>query len=208
MTLAMLLLTFGLVSGLVVLAFGRRQASRGASLATAGALAAGPVAPPALPTRRHSRAVDDGEAGVPRWLRQSVRAERFWTPEPEGNHHLRERRAVEFTDAPPDGVRMVVRYEDTSLFDGPNESYAAIIDRLHTGDEVLVIRMDGDWAEVRTPKGATGWLLSMVLGAKPAAPPPTPELATPVEAPSEPVATRQASRSRSRATSKRRPAPS
>ena len=202
--LGILLLTFGSISGVALFVFGRRQAPRSPRLAAAGAVVAEPVSPPTRHDDWAPEPANDEEAGLPRWLRPSVREGRFWTPERASpSRHLLARRAAAFTAAPTDGVRMAVRYDDTTLFDSPNESYAAIVGRLHTGDEVFVTRTDADWAQVHTPMGATGWVPSMTLAGMQAEPPPV----TPPEAPAA-TAQRKPKRSRSRAAPKPRSAPS
>lgn len=145
-------------------AFGRRQSAGQAQLATLPALVAAPIA--SLSPRGYETLdeVHDEEAGVPRWLRASLRAERFWTPsQRDPERGLLARSAAEvFTELPADVPKSVVRH-DVTLLDGPNESYAAIVGRLHAGDEVLVSLMAEEWAEVRTPRGAGGWVPSMAL---------------------------------------------
>jgi hypothetical protein len=143
-------------------AFGRRHSPGEARFAAVPALVAQPVS---SPSPRGYETVDEprDEEGVPRWLRASVRADRFWTPPRDPDRDLRARGPADaFVEAPADAATVVVR-SDATILDGPNESYAAIVGRVHAGDEVLVSFMAEDWAEVRTPRGASGWLPSMAL---------------------------------------------
>jgi hypothetical protein len=86
---------------------------------------------------------------------------------------------------------VVVRH-DATLLDGPNESYAAIVGRLHAGDEVRVLLVAENWAEVRTSQGAGGWLPSMALNLPQAEPSGT----APEEPASKPGTRRRAKRPR------------
>jgi hypothetical protein len=212
LTVGLVLFVVASTSAAALYAFARRKYPPSSELA---AVPAGGGRPRALiaPARRFSDVVDDEEAGLPRWLRPSVRAERFWTPERDAaERQLRTRRNLAFTEPPKvdgattDSIRMIVRYDDVTLLDGPNESYAAIVGHLHTGDEVLVTRLDEDWAEVRTPRGTIGWVPSMGLTTVPAPPPVEPPRDQPVTPAPEPRKRRTAKASRSRSPAKPRPA--
>jgi uncharacterized protein YgiM (DUF1202 family) len=173
-----LLFVFCSVGAAALYAFGRLQSSRSVPFAPVAAPIAGPVESPRPREDDEWDRTPDEEAGVPRWLRASVRADRFWTPQArKPERALYERGPVAFLEVPRNAARMVVR-SDVTLLDGPNESYAAIVGRLHSGDEVLVVLMDRDWAEVRAANGATGWLPSTGLAGTPGAPQP----ADPLEA--------------------------
>lgn len=206
-----LLFTLCSAGAAALYAFGRRQSSRHVEFAPIPAavveprVAGGPSGYETSTTLDDSTTPDE-EAGVPRWLRASLRAERAWTPERRNAEpHLIARYAAEtFTDVPSDSVRMTVGHDDVNVLDAPNDSYAAIVTRLRTGDEVLVVRMDAAWAEVRTPRGATGWLHTTMLTGQegdPAASPPD-------DASSQSGDRRPAKRSRNGGGKRRTPPPS
>jgi uncharacterized protein YgiM (DUF1202 family) len=201
MIAAILLFTFCSAGAAALYAFGRRQSSRQVQLAAVPAAVAEPVVPRTLREDVTSDTIYEEEAGIPRWLRASVRAERAWTPPPRRPEpEFRAQRAADaFAALRADAVRTVVRSDQVNLLDGPNESYAAIVGRLHRGDEVGVVLMDRDWAEVRTSTGASGWVPTMTLAVADSMPP----AETPEEAPSKPVARRARKPSGSRSTKRK-----
>jgi hypothetical protein len=168
----------------------RRVGSRVGDLATAPAsdlpIARAPLAPP----------TPSGEANVPRWLRASVREERFWTPPREPTAHATRRHTLRFREPLGESAtRLVVRYDHVDILDQPNEAYAHRLTDVGTGDEVEIMELADAWALVRTPDGVTGWLPTMTVGAAPVAP-------EPPEAPSAPD---EAGRPAGRRTTRRRP---
>lgn len=130
-----------------------------------------------VPGRRSGPTAAQGEdAGLPRWLRPSLRAERTWQPpearawhdpvdELEPRHLGRARPPTVFADPLGDSaMRLVVRYDGVELLDLPNEAYAQILTQLGTGDEVEILEVDEPWTQVLTPAGQTGWLPTMAIG--------------------------------------------
>jgi hypothetical protein len=169
--LGIIVLVIGSVAiGVVaLLLFGRRR--RGAS--SLGALATEPA--PTLPVGRTSmaRTAPSEEAGLPRWLRASVRADRAWTPPREPTLRNTRRQALTFDEPLGESAfRLVVRYDHVEVFDEPNDAYARTLAEVGTGDEVEIVELAETWAFVRTPHGVTGWLPTMTIGAAPFAPGP------------------------------------
>jgi hypothetical protein len=173
-------LAIGLVGfgGVFVVLFGRgrRNTSRAGDLVTVPASDPAPARtslPPSTPS---------GEANVPRWLRASVRNERFWTPSSEPTTRTTRHRAATFDEPIGDGaIRMVVRYDNVDVLDQTNEAYAHKLGEVGTGDEVEIVELADAWALVRTPRGVTGWLPTMTVGAALAAPEPPEVPAAPDE---------------------------
>jgi hypothetical protein len=108
------------------------------------------------------------EAGTPRWLRASVRAERFAPARTQvvPRRYSAMREAATF-DHPADAsaIRMLVRYDGVALLDQTNEVFAQVISELGTGDEVEIVDVVDVWAEVQTPHGYRGWVPTMTLRA-------------------------------------------
>jgi len=164
-----LLLLGGLVSitGLIlVAAMWRRERRRPPPQAAAVAQAVpATLSPPPM-----SRSTDDDEANVPRWLRQSLRQERFAQPVMRRMAVVSTRGPLTFEEPESDAIaRMVLRYDGVSLLDQPNESFARTLTVLGTADEVDILEVTDAWAFIRTPNGMSGWLPSMTLRGKPTA---------------------------------------
>lgn len=106
------------------------------------------------------------EANVPRWLRASVRAERFQTTDRDTRAapRLAPRRGARFSEPPLESAtRMLVRYERVEVLDQPHEAYGRPLTEVGTNDEVDVLEAREAWALVQTPGGVTGWLPTMTL---------------------------------------------
>ena len=201
-------LAIGLVgAGIVFFAlFGRRRRGEPSvgDLAVAGAseLPSGRASTPPMAL--------DGEENVPRWLRASVRDARFWTPSREPRVHTSRRHALTFAEPLAESAnRLVVRYDNVDVLDQPNEAYAHLVGEVGTGDEVEIVELNDAWALVRTPRGVTGWLPTMTIGAleagaTQAAPEPAEAPAAPDEVVRPPA--RQTPRRRRSASTRREPA--
>jgi hypothetical protein len=117
--------------------------------------------------------VADDEAERPRWLRPSLRAERFGVE--VGQHRTLPAHMV----APPParaalafgGVsndlddRRLVQAAGVGLLDQPGADLGRRLTQLERGDEVAIIDRDGDWLNVLTPTGEAGWLPESALAA-------------------------------------------
>lgn len=139
--------------------------SRPPDLAAAAAVAAPALTSAPAAVRRQA---SPEEAGTPRWLRASVRAERFAPARTElaPRRYSAMREATTF-DHPADAaaIRMLVRYDGVALLDQTNEVFAQVISELGTGDEVEIVDVVDVWAEVQTPHGYRGWVPTMTLRA-------------------------------------------
>jgi hypothetical protein len=151
------------------LVLGRRaSAQRERSLVVeAGGIALAPLDGNASSARRPNASTGD-QAGVPRWLRGSVRAERFWTPPIRPEPSRAARRAAVFNEPVSDtGMRLNVRYDRVAVLDQPDEAYATTLTEVGTGDEVEVLEIRDVSVRIRTSRGEIGWIPSMTLGAPP-----------------------------------------
>jgi hypothetical protein len=116
------------------------------------------------PETRPEVAVD--EENVPRWLRPSVRAQRFGldlTPRrPLPSRFVApppSRTPLAFGGVPSDlDDRRLVQGSGISLLDQPGEGAGRSLLQLELGDEVAIIGRDGPWVNVLTPTGEAGWL--------------------------------------------------
>ena len=112
------------------------------------------------------RAVPNDEASRPRWLRSSVRAERFWTPPVRDERSQGAQRIAAF-DAPlsESGMRLALRHDRVALLNVPNDVLGTPLTEIGRGMEVEVLEADDVWVRVRTPWGEEGWIASAALGA-------------------------------------------
>jgi hypothetical protein len=143
------------------------------------AVAAAPVAPtpsavprtfpqPTSPTWGAS--ADDGEAtgaptsdeaGMPRWLRPSLREQRQASD--RGSLPVAHQPAV-FAAKPRSGTeRRTIAYRLVRLSAGPDDLRSAEVGRLDRGDEVEVIGEHDGFLHVRTPTGLEGWVPRVVI---------------------------------------------
>ena len=117
-------------------------------------------------------AVADDEEDRPRWLRPSLRAERFgrvesrdrvlpaaaWVAPPSG------RAPLAFGGAPADlSERRRIQWEGFALLDQPDEATGRRLLELERGDEVAILDHDDRWVNVLTPTGVAGWLPTTAL---------------------------------------------
>jgi hypothetical protein len=117
--------------------------------------------------------VADDEANRPRWLRPSLRAERFGVE--VGQHRTLPahmvapppaRAALAFGGVPNDlDDRRLVQAAGVGLLDQPGADLGRRLTQLERGDEVAIIDRDGDWVNVLTPTGEAGWLPESALAA-------------------------------------------
>jgi len=132
--------------------------------------------PDSLPVRRFGPAarpdLADDEENLPRWLRPSVRAERFgrdesrdrimpataWVAPPPA------RAPLAFGGVPSDlSDRGRIRSEGFGLLDQPDDDIGRRVFDLEGGDEVAILDRDGRWVNVLTPTGIAGWLPATAL---------------------------------------------
>lgn len=157
---------------LVAFVIARRRLERRERAELAGA--ARPPDLDSMPVRRvETRAeplASDDEENMPRWLRPSLRAERFGMDQtrirvvPAALQPVPTRRAplafggtsAELSD------RRVVRSAAVGLLDQPDAA-ARHVAELEQGDEVEILETDELWANVLTPTGLAGWLPAVVL---------------------------------------------
>jgi Bacterial SH3 domain len=188
----MIVLVVGLLgagaTSLLLLGGRRRSETLHADLATVPA----PLSQAYRPSQSAVTPIE--EENLPRWLRASVRAERFYTPAREPSASVRPRRVLAFDEPAASGVRLEVRYDHVDVLDEPNEAYARTLTQVGTGDEVEILEQTEAWALVRTPRGVTGWLPSMTVGAAPTA---VEGPTDPSPAPEKPSRMRRARRARS-----------
>ena len=131
-------------------------------------IAGGPVVPGAgRDTEHHGRGdgLDglglDPEAGMPRWLRPSIRAQRQSGGRGPGPVALE---PVRFAGPPPAGVeRRTIGYRLVRVSDGPDDIRTREVGRLDRGDEVEVIGESDGFLQVRTPSGLEGWVPRVVI---------------------------------------------
>ncbi len=167
---------YGAFVVLVALIIGRRRSAR--SQGAAGAQRA-----PNLDSRPLARveprprpAVADDEADLPRWLRPSLRAERFGL-DLAANRPQRALPAVRQLAPPParaplafggvpadlDDRRLVIA--SAGLLDQPDEAGGRRLIELERGDEVAIMDREPGWLNVLTPTGEAGWLRETALAA-------------------------------------------
>ena len=130
--------------------------------------------PDGLPVRRVERrsepVVIDDEENMPRWLRPSLRAERFGMDQtrarvlPAALQPIPPRRApLAFGGTAADlSDRRVVRSAAVGLLDRPDGA-ARHVAELEHGDEVEILETVEPWTNVLTPTGLAGWLPTVVL---------------------------------------------
>ncbi|TAK01441.1 MAG: hypothetical protein EPO36_05270 [Chloroflexota bacterium] len=187
----------GYLALVLVVAFviGRRRLERSQRAAAPQAVLAGrgagpvrdpdslPVARFASRTQPESRpAVADDEADTPRWLRPSLRAERFGADLAPARSSERAlplglriagppaRTPLAFGGAPADlDDRRLVRHDGVALLDRPDEAGGRRLSQLERGDEVAVLEREAGWVNVLTPTGEAGWLPEAVLATSGAA---------------------------------------
>ena len=159
---------------LVAFVIARRRLERRERAALVGTTRAAPD-PDSLPVRRveprpEPIAADD-EENMPRWLRPSVRAERF------GMDQARARVMPEaFRLSPPARVPLTFGGAPADLSDRRVILSAAAVGllaqadaagrrlaELEHGDQVEILETEGQWANVLTPTGLAGWLPTVVL---------------------------------------------
>ncbi|HEX5590920.1 MAG TPA: hypothetical protein VFX65_11575 [Candidatus Limnocylindrales bacterium] len=150
----------------------------------------------AEPTERPS--VPDDEANLPRWLRPSLRAERFGMDLsrsrvlPAGLPLVPPTRTPMSFGRPPDdrADRRVIVAPRFGLLRVPDDVEGRAVVELERGDEVEILESDGQWTNVLTPTGHAGWLPTTALGAAldAAAEPVTPSRAAGPAAPDGAVA--------------------
>jgi hypothetical protein len=135
------------------------------------------IDPDSLPVQRFEDRtrpeVADDEADRPRWLRPSLRAERFGVE--LGQHRMLPahmialppaRAALAFGGVPNDlDDRRLVQAAGVALLDQPGADLGRRLTQLERGDEVAIIDRDGDWLNVLTPTGEAGWLPESALAA-------------------------------------------
>jgi hypothetical protein len=112
------------------------------------------------------------DQNVPRWLRPSLRAERFGAvrssprvlpaallvPPPT-------RTPLAFAHLPEDPEsRRIVRSDGVALLDAPDEVAGHPLAQLEKGDEIEAFDEAGGWVNVFTPTGRAGWLPASSLG--------------------------------------------
>ena len=151
-------LGLAMVAGIVLLTIARKpRGTRSPSLAVAGAVAPSSHGRGSNPTWPSS---GEDESSIPGWLRPSVRAAYFWAPKaPVPTDESSTRSTLTFNQPAANSIkRMEIRNDGVRLLDQRNETYASILARLGSGDEVDVHRVDDGWALVETPHGLTGWL--------------------------------------------------
>lgn len=100
------------------------------------------------------------DAGVPRWRRSSLQAER----ESAYAGPALPRPPLVFDRPPAPGVeRRTVGYRLVRVGDGPDEIRSREVGRLERGDEVEIVQLEGRAAFVRTPDGLEGWIDSIAI---------------------------------------------
>ena len=162
-----LLALAGLISlgGLMLVVIVWRRERRREVLVTSGVAPAAPQ--PSLRSLAPPPVADD-EANLPRWLRPSVRAQRFAQPIMRRMAVISARDPLVFREPPVAAIaRMVLRYDGVALLDQPTETLATTLAELGTEDEVDIMEVRDAWALVRTPDGLSGWLPTMTLRGKP-----------------------------------------
>ncbi|HEX9187991.1 MAG TPA: hypothetical protein VGB87_13010, partial [Vicinamibacteria bacterium] len=107
-----------------------------------------------------------------RWLRPSVRAERFgrvesrdrimpaatWYSPPPA------RAPLAFGGVPADlDERRTIQATGLGLLDRPDDSTGRRVLDLEPGDEVAILDRDGRWVNVLTPTGIAGWLPAVAV---------------------------------------------
>jgi hypothetical protein len=116
--------------------------------------------------------VVDDEENMPRWLRPSLRAERFGMDQTRARvlpSALRPappaRTPLTFGGAPDDwSDRRAIRSAVVvGLLDQPDDAAGRRLADLEHGDEVEIMETDGQWANVLTPTGVAGWLPTAAL---------------------------------------------
>jgi len=166
---------YGALVVLVALIIGRRRSAR-----SQGAVAPRAPNPDSLPVARVEPrprpAVADDEADLPRWLRPSLRAERFGL-DLAANRPQRALPAVRHLAPPParaplafGGVpadlndrRLVIA--SVGLLDQPDDAGGRQLVQLERGDEVAIMDREAGWLNVVTPTGEAGWLQETALAA-------------------------------------------
>ena len=119
-------------------------------------------APAFAPTAGAVAQIDPAEVGVPRWRRASLKEARARSERVAAPAH----RSVTFGSTAPAGVeRSVVRYDLVPILDSPDEVTGLPVGDLQAGDEVETVGRRGVWTEVRTPRGAIGWVHRTTLQA-------------------------------------------
>jgi hypothetical protein len=126
--------------------------------------------------------VADDEADMPRWLRPSLRAERFGADLAPARSAERAlplglrvagppaRTPLAFGGAPADlDDRRLVRLDGVALLDRPDEADGRRLSQLERGDEVAVLEGEAGWVNVLTPTGEAGWLPEAALAGTPVA---------------------------------------
>jgi hypothetical protein len=116
-----------------------------------------------------ARRVPGEEASVPRWLRKSVREERFWTPPPAPRQAVIERPQLSRFAPPPvlDAATRQPVHARVALLNVPNEALSTPITQIGRGEDVEILQVAGEWLRVRTAIGDEGWIQSSALGAPP-----------------------------------------
>ena len=160
------------VLALVAVTIGRRRLAEGD---TATPVAAGPDPDPRLmdgTERPADLLVAYEDVNVPRWLRPSLRAERFGAVRPSPRVLPAAllvppptRTPLAFAHPPEDPAsRRIVRSEDVALLDAPDQVAGHELAQLEKGDEIEVFDEVGAWVNVFTPTGRAGWLPASSLG--------------------------------------------
>lgn len=168
---------YGVLVLLVALIIGRRRSARAEQAMQPSALPGRPPDLDGLPVARveprDRPAVADDEANLPRWLRPSLRAERFGLdlaarrPVPAVRHAAPPpiRTPLAFGRAPAnlEDRRLVVALVD--LLDQPDEAAGRRLAGLEPGDEVAIMDQADGWVNVLTPTGEAGWLAAPAVAA-------------------------------------------
>lgn len=106
--------------------------------------------------------IEPAEVGVPRWRRASLKEARAKSDRLAAPAHA----GVTFASSVAVGAeRSVVRYDLVPLLDAPDEVTGQPVADLQAGDEVETVDRRGVWTEVRTPRGAVGWVHRTTLQA-------------------------------------------
>jgi len=175
---ASLVAPIGYLAGLLLLAavIGRRRLIRRERLVARAA----PIDLDGLPVARSAPAgepaVVDDEATRPRWLRPSLRAERYGMD--VGQHRVlpaavlrapsHPRTTLTFGSVPDDlDDRRTITAQAANLFGEPGDGGGQPLLRLERGDEVAILDRDEGWLNVLTPTGVAGWLPAADLEARP-----------------------------------------
>jgi hypothetical protein len=148
--------------GVILFAFLlRRPVPAHAMSAAVARLSLGATTSPTLPQVSGESALEAGEAGLPRWLRPSLRAER--QAGERGTlpiHH----QPARFDSSPRAGAdRRTIGYRLVRVSDGPDDVRSSEIGRVDRGDEVEVIGEHEGFLKVRTPGGLEGWVPRVVI---------------------------------------------